>query len=139
MLILTELCKRTNLLLTYELNVISTRFITSKCHLFPSHPSSGRSSHRGEALQNPTIKRKINFQLNIEYLDQTDLTSSPPFSNISLAINREGFNPAPSVPGATLFTGSLEVCPSGVGTSHFVIRAAPQFFECHFHNNKQAA
>lgn len=51
----------------------------------------------------------------------------------------KGFNPAPSVPGATLFTGSLEVCPSGVGTSHFVIRAAPRFSECHLHNNKQAA
>lgn len=49
------------------------------------------------------------------------------------------FNPAPSVPGATLFTGSFEVCPSGVGTSHFVIRAAPRFSECHLYNNKQAA
>lgn len=36
----------------------------------------------------------------------------------------KGFNPAQSVPGATLFTGSLEVRLSGVGTSHYLIRAA---------------
>lgn len=39
------------------------------------------------------------------------------------ATGKNGFNPAPSVPGATLFTGSLEVCPSGVGPSYFFIRA----------------
>lgn len=33
------------------------------------------------------------------------------------ATRKKGFNPVPSVPGATLFTGSLEVCPSGFGTS----------------------
>jgi len=47
------------------------------------------------------------------------------------ATRKKGFNPVPSVPGATQFTGSLEVCPSGFGTSPFLIRAAPRFSECY--------
>lgn len=42
-------------------------------------------------------------------------------------LRKKGFNPAPSVPGATLFAGSLEVCPSGGGPSKYFNTAAPRF------------
>lgn len=40
-------------------------------------------------------------------------------ATISKDWNKQGFNPVPGVPGSTLFAGSLEVRPSGVGTSLF--------------------
>ncbi|EEF41210.1 conserved hypothetical protein [Ricinus communis] len=41
------------------------------------------------------------------------------------SLSNKGFNLVPSIPRATLYTGSLDVYPSGVGTLHCLIRVAP--------------
>lgn len=46
----------------------------------------------------------------------------------SLSLTKDSIQ---SQAGATLYTGSLEVYPSGVGTSHCLIRATPHFSECY--------
>lgn len=59
-------------------------------------------------------------------------TYLPSLDKIKSDVVRIGFNPAPSVHGATLFTGYLEVHPSGVGPSKSLIRAAPRFLSATF-------